>query len=246
MTYGEMVMKSKVLIILAIMAVACWVSAASATCYDLTSGQSTGTINLPGIASGGFAGTATAVFTFTGGDLDIVFTNTDSAVTNSGTVLAALFWSSGQTTSGTGTATANVLVHSGSNNVTSFWGYGPGNAYFNGTFAGNQGVSAVGLGYGFVPLDGSKSNNIAGLAYSLITTATGTPSGNLANHAPYCENQVHIVLDLPVGTTHYALCDPTAWWGTEHTQVPIPPSVLLMGSGLLGLGLVGWRRQKKA
>jgi hypothetical protein len=28
------------------------------------------------------------------------------------------------------------------------------------------------------------------------------------------------------------------------TTVPIPPSVLLMGSGLLGLGLVGWRRRK--
>lgn len=27
-------------------------------------------------------------------------------------------------------------------------------------------------------------------------------------------------------------------------QVPIPPSVLLMGSGLLGLGLIGWRRRK--
>jgi hypothetical protein len=29
------------------------------------------------------------------------------------------------------------------------------------------------------------------------------------------------------------------------TTVPIPPSVLLMGSGLLGLGLVGWRRREK-
>jgi len=28
-------------------------------------------------------------------------------------------------------------------------------------------------------------------------------------------------------------------------EVPIPPSVLLMGSGLVGLGLVGWRRRRK-
>ena len=27
--------------------------------------------------------------------------------------------------------------------------------------------------------------------------------------------------------------------------VPIPPSALLLGSGLLGLGLVGWRRREK-
>jgi hypothetical protein len=30
------------------------------------------------------------------------------------------------------------------------------------------------------------------------------------------------------------------------SQVPVPPSVLLMGSGLLGLGLVGWRRRKES
>jgi hypothetical protein len=31
---------------------------------------------------------------------------------------------------------------------------------------------------------------------------------------------------------------------TECQVVPLPPSVLLMGSGLLGLGLVGWRRKR--
>jgi hypothetical protein len=31
--------------------------------------------------------------------------------------------------------------------------------------------------------------------------------------------------------------------GPIETCVPIPPSVLLMGSGLLGLGLLGWRRR---
>jgi hypothetical protein len=34
-------------------------------------------------------------------------------------------------------------------------------------------------------------------------------------------------------------------YGTNGAVVPIPPSVLLMGSGLLGLGLVGWRRREK-
>jgi hypothetical protein len=33
-------------------------------------------------------------------------------------------------------------------------------------------------------------------------------------------------------------------YGTNGAVVPIPPSVLLMGSGLLGLGLVGWRRRQ--
>ena len=34
-------------------------------------------------------------------------------------------------------------------------------------------------------------------------------------------------------------------WGTEYTPVPLPPSVLLLGSGLLGMGLLGWRRKTK-
>jgi hypothetical protein len=33
---------------------------------------------------------------------------------------------------------------------------------------------------------------------------------------------------------------------TGQTFVPVPASVLLMGSGLLGLGAVGWRRRRKA
>jgi hypothetical protein len=32
--------------------------------------------------------------------------------------------------------------------------------------------------------------------------------------------------------------------GSDVAVVPIPPTVLLMGSGLLGLGLLGWRRRK--
>ncbi|MEJ2431512.1 MAG: hypothetical protein P8075_21735 [Deltaproteobacteria bacterium] len=32
---------------------------------------------------------------------------------------------------------------------------------------------------------------------------------------------------------------------TEAVNVPLPPSALLMGSGLLGLGLVGWRRRSQ-
>lgn len=42
--------------------------------------------------------------------------------------------------------------------------------------------------------------------------------------------------------------DPTQYIITPDSaggKVPIPPSALLMGSGLLGLGLVGWRRKKQ-
>lgn len=42
--------------------------------------------------------------------------------------------------------------------------------------------------------------------------------------------------------------DFTNWIPTPDTfgiPIPLPPSALLMGSGLLGLGLVGWRRREK-
>ena len=33
-------------------------------------------------------------------------------------------------------------------------------------------------------------------------------------------------------------------YSDSFTSVPVPPSVLLLGFGLLGLGLIGWRRKK--
>lgn len=56
--------------------------------------------------------------------------------------------------------------------------------------------------------------------------------------------------DLRIGL-HVQGITPIHWWESSKSEsfvnnpVPIPPSVLLMGSGLLGLGLVGWRRREK-
>ena len=151
-------MKRKLLVVLAILAMACWAGTAVAATYDLIgNGATTGVITLPNIASGGFAGTATADFTLdtTNNQLDIVFTNTTSAAaTDSSQVLAALFWTSVQTATGSGTAAltagsslAGATLPTGTTLAT-FWGYGhDGLVGFGGTTAGNQGVSAVGLNY---------------------------------------------------------------------------------------------------
>ena len=32
--------------------------------------------------------------------------------------------------------------------------------------------------------------------------------------------------------------------GAAVDPVPVPPTIFLMGSGLLGLGLVGWQRKR--
>jgi hypothetical protein len=46
--------------------------------------------------------------------------------------------------------------------------------------------------------------------------------------------------NLPTGYTYSV----QVLVASDTAVVPIPPSVLLMGSGLMGLGLIGWRRRK--
>jgi hypothetical protein len=45
--------------------------------------------------------------------------------------------------------------------------------------------------------------------------------------------------DPTSGTTDF-----TPWIAVPDSKVPLPPSALLLGSGLLGLGALGWRRKR--
>jgi hypothetical protein len=59
---------------------------------------------------------------------------------------------------------------------------------------------------------------------------------------------VHFELDVAGVTDATRATNVVFSFGTtpgDNVAVPIPPSVLLMGSGLLGLGLFGWRRKAK-
>lgn len=214
--------------------------------------------------------------------LKIVLTNTTNAATPLGPgtptdsdVLSAVFWTSATfipqtlttpipTPSGSATGTVVDGSLPSGTTLSNFWGYGhtASNGLpfgFGTTTAGNQGVSAVGLGLGllpgatgFTPLATplQNANNIDGIDYTLVGTGTlfNPPNAGhvAANSGPFVEPSVEVHLYLPAGTESYSFTDPEAWWGTASgNQVPIPPSVLLMGSGLLGLGLVGWRRRSQ-
>jgi hypothetical protein len=122
----------------------------------------------------------------------------------------------------------------------------------NNTILGPGSVQAIGPLTGlYVRMDSLVPGGVASISdstpafpwetdpYNLL--AGGLLNGALAgNPWDYTINMAWAIGDLAPGRSYEV--DFTYTFG----QVPLPPSVLLLGSGLLGLGLVGWRRRKES
>jgi hypothetical protein len=246
--------------LIVLLAVALWVAPASAA--TITFYGSSGTL------------AASAAFTpLSGGNLQVVLTNTSTAdVLVPTDVLTAVFWSG---TSGLTPVSATLSGGStvffgpdGGGNVGGEWAYAaslsgaPQSAFAgisssgfglfgNGNFGGNDlmpPASVDGLQYGITSaLDDTTTGNAA---------VTGGNQGTAGN--ALIKNQVTFILsgasglklsDINNVSFQYgtALCDPNVpsefYIITE--PIPVPPSALLLGSGLLGLGLIRWRRREK-
>lgn len=90
--------------------------------------------------------------------------------------------------------------------------------------------------------DGGFSNAFKDVSFTLSGDYTGISAADVLvfNAAGY-DAYTHIFLqDTPGGT----VATLTGFAGENTPTVPIPPSALLLGSGLMGLGLIGWRPRK--
>ncbi len=228
-------MKNKLLILTGLLAVALWVAPASA--YTDFYGS-------------------TADFSITaGGQLQVVLTS-GRAASHPGDVLTALFFtSSGVFTPVSANITAGSTVIIGTQPATTLQGANVGGEweYLNvATGLGNQGIISSGLGFFGNP--NFNGNNLQGPAavdggQFGIVNEESNPNGGL-RHESEVSNSVTFLLNVPTGFMLTDITDPRIWYGTADgpcappSTVPVPPSVLLIGSGLLALVGLGWRKRK--
>jgi hypothetical protein len=247
-------MKSKYPLILAIMAVALWVGPAFPAfppfpTFTLLAGQSH-METAPGVA--------TALLSLDHeGNLTIIVDNISTAdVSVPSQVLTAVFFNSPShpvlTPESALLNGSTVLFASqpAGGNVGGEWAYASGLNLYN----ANQGISSAGFdlfgaaNFNGPDLDGDAAS-VNGLGYGITSAGDDPDIGNaqVTGNVPLIHHVVvftlsgagdSIVIEDQNFTFQYgtALTDP-------HITVPLPPSVLLMGSGLMGLGLVGWRRR---
>jgi len=235
--------------VIVLLAMALWVAPASA---DLLVSGSSG----PGLL-------ASANFHVDGTNLVVTLTNTSANdVLNPAQVLTALFWKG---TSGLGSVSA--LLNGGSTVfydpdgqpaggvVGGEWAYGSGIIVpAGGTF---EGLSSSGFGlFGgatFPGADLAAPAALDGVQYGILSAGddTGTGNGGITGSGGLIKSSVIFTLSgLPVGFDENTIQGVVFQYGTSLSEppgglVPVPPTVWLMGSGLVGLGLMRWRRRQQ-
>ncbi|MBM4301522.1 MAG: hypothetical protein FJ121_08305 [Deltaproteobacteria bacterium] len=103
-----------------------------------------------------------------------------------------------------------------------------------------------GGGFGNIPSSGG-STNIDGVDYGIVNGIFGTDRGQFPRTDPYVSGYITFIFGIPTDVVSLDFSNVSFNYssGVDNRMVPIPPSALLLGSGLLGLGLVGWRRRGK-
>lgn len=211
-------MKTKFFIIIVVLAVACWAPAASAITYSFFNITNN---NADDVAT---AGQYLVDVTAAGAQVQFIFTNSGPAASS----IADIYFDDGSLL-----GIANIIN-------------GPGVSF-------SQGASPANLPGGNAIFPQFETT----VGFLADSDSPVQPNG--VNPGEF----VKIVFDLKGGQSFADVLDELsnrdlrigihvqgfAGDGSEsfinNGIVPIPPTALLLGSGLLGLGLLGWRRKKK-
>jgi hypothetical protein len=126
--------------------------------------------------------------------------------------------------------------------------------YMERSTSGSSSFSSFSSGFtdGFVYVRLNVAGDSGGTVEITNLTINGTNLGTYASGTTdsfiYFSDNNSLFTDLTItGEANFSAFDGGGVPKFEFAlaPVPVPPSALLLGSGLLGLGLLGWRRQKR-
>ncbi len=198
---------------------------------------------------------AEAIFTQSGSDLVVKLSNTSTYdVMNPAEVLTALFF----TINGATLTPVSAVLAPGSTTY-----FGPTNSNVGGewAYASGLGISSTGLGlFGSGNFNGPNlqgPNSVDGLQYGLTSAGDNLSTGNAAVTGGFALTQNSVVFTLSGLPTDYdfsKITNISFQYGTALTEpnlppdnhkVPEPGTLMLLGSGLLGLGFFGRKKFAK-
>jgi hypothetical protein len=232
-------MKRKLLILLALLAVMCWLPEQAAADYTFTG--SSGKLS------------AEADFSLSGNTLTVTLTNTSSHdVLTGADVLLALFFNTTHTLTPSSAAlnTGSTVAIGSTSNVGEGWQYVTGGT----AYSYNSGIGAAGYSI-FGPVGNFYSTGVSldGSDYGILSAGDNTTTGNSSLKSPLIKDSIVFTLTAASGFTLPELGNTVKFqYGTSLSEpsfdgnkvVPLPGAILLLGAGLARLVAYARRREE--